>query len=188
MNFVENHGGKTAEELPALLAREHQIEALRRGDEDLGRVAQHRAALVVGGVARAGHHPNGRERTLLAFKQGPQLAEGGEKIQAHVAIQGLKRRQVESADGSARPATGYKVVDGGQKCCQGLAAASRRADQHMLARGDDGPRLGLRVRGRAKAFFEPPTNQWMKLFEGLPRHARELTRSRRRLLGIIVVS
>ena len=59
VDLVDDHPSDAAQRL-ARLRREHQVERLRRGDEDVGRVRQHLAPLVRPGCRRCARPPSAR--------------------------------------------------------------------------------------------------------------------------------
>ncbi len=52
VDLVEDHGGHPVQHQAAVRRGEDEVEALRRGDEDLGRVAQHPLPLARTGCRR----------------------------------------------------------------------------------------------------------------------------------------
>jgi hypothetical protein len=135
---------------------QHQVERLRRGDEDVGRLAQ------VGAPLRRRCVP-GAHRDLRPAHLAPQAA--GELLDAdqriaqvaiHVVGQRLERRDVEDPDPALlRRRRAAQAVDAPQECRQRLAAAGRRQHQGMRARGDVLPALRLHRRRPGEASLEP---------------------------------
>ena len=126
---------------------EHQVQRLRRGDEDVRRLAEHRLALSLRGIP-------GADRHLQVDADAPQR-------QAQVAVdvvgQRLERRDVDQPD----PGLGVllalsgQAVDRPQERGQRLARAGRGRDQDVIASGDGRPGQLLRRRGRVEGAGEP---------------------------------
>ena len=113
----------------------HQVERLGRGDQDVGRLAQHRLAILLRGVA--GAQP---DRDV-----GPDPGQRRPQVALDVVGEGLERRDVDELDPVAEPlGLARQAVDPPEERGQGLAGAGRRADQRVGAGRDRRParRLG----------------------------------------------
>ncbi len=146
---------------------EHEVERLRRGDEDVRRIAHDLAALVGRGVARAhGRADLGRLRARL-LRPGPRQLRYGRKgplqVAVHVGAEGLQRRHIQHAHapgpllprrGCAR-LLGHEGVDGPQERRQRLARARRRDHERVLAPRDGLPRPRLHLGRLAQCSGEP---------------------------------
>ncbi len=134
----------------ACLRREHQVQRLRRGDQDVGRLGDELPALLRRRVTRANGHPNAR------VEPGKRTAE----VAFDVVVERLERRDVQHAKtlSGRRGETVDRVQEGRQR----LAGPGRRLDQHVRARRDRGPAELLGGRRRSERALEPR-----------PRHRRE---------------
>ena len=146
-------------------AGQHEVERLRRRDQDVGWLAQHRLALALGRVAGTDGHP----------QVGTDPTQGHAQVAVDVIGERLERRDVHEADVSrqVRPAAllhpawlAGQLVYRPQERGQCLPRSGRRRDQDVLARRDRRPRLLLRRRGLGKRGFEPLTGAWAELLEG----------------------
>ena len=142
VHLVDDHGLDPAQHLPALRGEE-EIERLGGGDQDVGRRAQHLAALALVGVARP--HADRQRRA----EPGERAAE----VALDVVVERLQRRDVEQA----QPLAGARVeaVDPGQERRQRLARAGRCLHEHVRAARDHGPGGKLRRRRAGKRALEP---------------------------------
>ncbi len=80
-------------------AREQQVEALRRGDEDVRRPLRELPAVLPGRVAGAARDRDARLRLPEAVRGQRDPVEGGAQVALDVVRQRLERRDVEDADG-----------------------------------------------------------------------------------------
>ena len=143
VDLVDDHLLDLAEDLPCL-AREHQVERLGRGDEDVGRVAHHVAPLLLRRVPGADADPY----------FGADPAQRRAQVLLHVVGERLERRDVDQARAPGAR-LGDEPVERPQERRQRLARSGRRGDQRVLAGGDRRPRLRLRRRGRVERPAEP---------------------------------
>ncbi len=142
------------------LRREHQVERFRRGDQHVGRVAQHRRPLALRRVAGAHAHADVRAD---AAQRRPQIA-------LDVVAERLERRDVDEPElalaGVRRRRLGDEAVERPQKGGKRLAGAGGRRDQSMGAGGDRRPCLDLRGRGLRERPREPLTDLGSERREG----------------------
>ena len=163
VHLVDDHGLDAGQDLPRA-RREHQVEALRRRDEDVGRRAQHAPALLlrVSPVRTATR----RRRQLTP---GPRPSRGCRERYAQVAldvvVERLERRDVEHPQTLAR--LGHDAVEEPQERRERLARACRRAQQRVLARRDRRPAQRLRRRRRPERAVEPSPRMRREPFERL---------------------
>ncbi len=186
VDLVDDDGLAVAQGL-ARRGPEHQVQRLRRGDQDVGWVAQHLAAIP--GRRVAGAHGDARRPERLPQRLGRPRDSGQRRPQVALDVvgQGLQRRDVESphaasfyairepSKGSrtlprrlrwAKPssvhATAAELVQAPQEGRQRLSAAGRSQQQRVLATRDGGP-AGRLNRGRArKRPLEPPSGGRLK--------------------------
>jgi hypothetical protein len=156
----------------ACLRREHQVERLGGGDQDVGRRARDVLALFGRRVARA--HRDGRWRELGAEPFGRQRDAGdrGSQVLLDVDRERAQRGDVEHAaplrlGGHGR---GAQAVDGREKCCESLTGTCRCEQQRVLAGRDGGPALRLGAGRRAEARLEPGPGGRAEAFERGFRH------------------
>ena len=151
VDLVDDHRLDVAQRL-ARLRREHEVERLGRGDEDVGRVADEAAALV--GARVAGAHADGR--LVDRRRRGARPPAGCRRA----APAGSSRRRPRARAAATRRAAacacplvgrrlGHQPVDAPQERGERLARAGRGEDQRVVARGDGRPPLRLRL-GRAR--------------------------------------
>ena len=160
VHLVDDHVLDVAQDL-AGLARQQEVQALGRGDEDVGRPAGDLPSVLAGRVA--GPAGDGDRRSRIAELLGGEsdAGEGRPEISLDVVGQRLERRDVEDTDvtgvllGGSGAGVPGESVQREQERREGLAAAGRGMDERVLAPGDGlpAPRLGLG--GRLETGFEP---------------------------------
>jgi len=69
MDLIQDHGLETAQHSLAGAGAEHEIQAFRGCDQNLGRMAEHFPAIFLGGVTAPGHDPDIGKRFPLFFKK-----------------------------------------------------------------------------------------------------------------------
>ena len=155
VDLVDDDPGHPLEDLRAL-AGEQQIEALRSGDEDVGRVAQHALALRLGGVARAhAHRDVGRVEPHAPGRLG-DARERPAQVALHVVVQRLEGRDVEQPPGlAALQAVLRQAVEAPQEGGERLARPRGGHDERVIAGGDARPSLHLRRRRPLERPREP---------------------------------
>jgi hypothetical protein len=116
---------------------QHQVERLGGGDEDVGRAAQHRLAIALGGVA--GPDPD-LDLTADPLQRRAQVA-------LDVVGESLQGRDVDQPRAALVGGLGDEPVEPPEERRERLARPGRGRDQRVAAGGDRGPRLGL-GRGR----------------------------------------
>ena len=146
VDLVDDHRLGVHQEL-ARLRREHQVERLGCGDEHVGRRAQHRLALPLGGVAGADGDADVAADAL----------ERGAQVLLDVVRERLQGGDVDEA---AAPGFGGQAVEAPQERGERLSRARGRRYQHVLTAGDRGPRLGLRLGRTLEGAREPITDLW----------------------------
>ncbi len=167
VDLVQDHGPQPAQEAAAGLGGEEDVEALRCRDQHLGRMAEHPAALRLGGVAGAAEDAHRLGRGSGRGEARLQLGEGLQEVAADIVAEGAERRDVEHPHLTPVPLPGEQPVQGPQEGGQGLAGSGGGGDQDVLARGDVGPRGGLDGGGRAQAGLEPGPGGGAEELEGV---------------------
>ena len=144
VDLVDDHGLDVAQRL-AGLRREQQVERLRRGDQEVGRVADQRLALVGRRVAGAHRRPsgsrNGTPEPLGGEADARPAARAGSSPRRRRAPAAARCRGPGCAP-SRRRLGGDQPVDRGEERGEGLAGAGGCAQQRVPAGGDGGPRPG----------------------------------------------
>ena len=156
VDLVDDHPAHRAQRV-ACPRREHEIERLGRGDEDVGRRAQQRGAFLALGVA--GAHAHDRYVARHAEPFGRQLHASKRRAQVLVDVDG-ERAQRGHVEHPAAFEFGWHRLDGepvdrGEECRERLARAGRRHDQRVVAAGDDRPAFGLGRRELGERGGEP---------------------------------
>ena len=155
VDFVQDHGFDGGQGLAAPRGAQDEGQALRRGDEQFGRLAQHALAFAGRRVAAAGLGADAWERLATKLEEPFEFAQGLRQIAADVAVQRLQRRDVEHTGGARCGGAAREGVQRPQKGRERLAAAGGRRDDEVLTGGDAGPTVRLHVCGRAEAAAEP---------------------------------
>ena len=143
------------------LAGQQQVQALRRGDEDVGRVAREVAADVGGRVAGPDADRDVGRGLAQALRREADARERGTQVALDVVGQGLERADVQDADAAAvlaaglRAGVGDEAIERPEEGGEGLAAAGGRVDERVLARRDGRPAAVLRLRGPLERALEP---------------------------------
>ena len=145
----------------ARLAGQQQVEALRRGDQDVRRMPDEVAALGGRGVAGAARDRDARRLLPEALRGERDARERCAQVALHVVGEGLERADVQDADaaGNAARRRGPRILDEAiqapQERGQRLAAAGGGMDQGAAARADRRPALRLGRRGGLERRLEP---------------------------------
>ena len=142
-------------------AGQQQVQALRRRDQDVRRVAGELAAILGRGVA--GPAGDRDARRLLPSRWAARRDAGQRRPQValHVVGQRLERRDVQDPDVAGfgpRAARGWvagQAVEAPQEGGEGLAAPGRRVDERVAPGRDRGPAPRLRVGRGLEARPEP---------------------------------
>ena len=156
VDLVDDHGLRVAKQL-ARSRRQHQVERLRRRDQDVRRMAQHRRAL-------AGRRVAGADRN--ADVEG-EAAQRSPQIALDVVGERLQRRDVDEARSrlARRRALTHELVECPEERRERLARACRCRDQDVLAGCDRRPGLGLGGRWGLEGVLEPRADLWRKCAE-----------------------
>jgi hypothetical protein len=184
VNLVEDQRLDAAQQLPRA-RREQEEERLRRGDQDVRRLAEHRRAFLLRRVA--GTHRDAK----LRLKAGERAAQ----VPLDVVVERLQRGDVEdtqalsrrrgrgAAGGGAgvRPRRGgfaaaaynREPVDGGEERRKRLPRAGRRLNEDVAAARDRRPALLLGGRRRGEVPLEPGARLGAEDLQGI--HERRVT-------------
>ncbi len=150
----------TAQDL-ARLAGQQQVEALRRGDQDVRRMPDEVAAFGGRRVAGAARDRDVRRFLPEALRGERDAGERRAQVAFHVVGEGLQRADVQDANAAGIPARrrGPRILDEAiqapQERGQGLAAAGGGMDQGAATRTDRRPALRLGRRGSLERRLEP---------------------------------
>ena len=155
VDFVQDdrlHGGQR---LSAAHRGEQQIQALRRGDEQFRRAAQHALAVAGFGVAAARLHAEVRKRHGCGGKAFADGGDGFGEVGADVVVERFQGGDVQHPGRAWLGLAGGEGIDGPEKGRQRLAAAGGRCDQQMFAGGDARPASPLHIRRFPESRSEP---------------------------------
>ena len=142
VHLVHDHRLDAAQRL-ARLRGQHQEERLGRRDQDVRRLLDELAALLLRGVAGADADAQLRAQT----------GERPAQVPLDVVVERLQRRDVEEPEAAARARV--EPVDPVEEGGERLARAGRRLDEDVAAGRDRGPARGLRGRRRGEGVLEP---------------------------------
>ena len=165
VNLVDDDGVHAAQGFARPLGREHQVEGLWGGDEDVRRAGDEGAAARGLGVAGADADADLGER--LAARLG-QFADGGQRgleVALDVVAEGLERRDVDDAGDGIEfllLAAADELVDPDQEGGEGLAGSGWGRDEGVAAGADGRPGGGLGVGWRFERRAEPVGHEGMK--------------------------
>ncbi len=144
VDLVDDHRFDAGEDL-ADGRGHHQVEGLRRGDQDVGRRLRHRPTVFLRRVAG----PQA-DRDV-----GADAAQRGAQVALDVVGERFQRRDVDDADAGAELRRAGEAVDPPEEAGQGLAGAGGGADQRVLAAGDRRPAARLGRRRPGEGGLEP---------------------------------
>jgi hypothetical protein len=168
VDFIHDHRARGGQRRTARLAGEQDVERFGRSDQDVRRLPPHAAAVglrrVPGAHQRADLDVRIAERHQLLPDAGQRLLQ----VAVDVVGQRLERRDVHHARLVAQLAAhpqAHQRIDGGEKGGQRLAGTGGRGDQHVPARLDQRPGLGLRQRGNGVGAPEPVRHRGMERIE-----------------------
>lgn len=180
VNLVHDHGAHRAQDVLCPGAGEYQVERFGRGDQDVGRVAEHGPPLPLGRVA-------GPDRYLNLWEVEPQVTrflanpgQGRAQVALNVVVQRFQGGDVDDA----YPRRVHRLVFGRwvrrsprqlpkqlvntpQERRQGLAGAGRSQDERVVAALNGRPALSLRWRGLTKRLQKPLPDRWGKSLQDL---------------------
>ena len=155
------------------LAREQEVQALGRRDEDVRRMPDEVAPLVRRRVAGPARDRDPRRLHAQALRGERDPGERRAEVALHVVGERLERGDVQRADGALDAALGRRArlvdqaVEAPQERRERLAAAGRRVDQRVVALADRRPALGLGRRGGLERRLEPGPDGGPERREGI---------------------
>ena len=172
VDLVDDDGLDTAQRLPRV-RREHEVEALGRGDQQVGRVAHERLALPRGGVAGAQADRGLGVGQPEAFGGQPDAGQRRAEVLLDVEGQGPQRRQVEEA-GPALLGLGRRRRTRAGRCPTGRRPASCRSP------------VGAQMRVCWPAAMAGQPSAWAAVGSGnaAANHSRTAGENRSRSMGI----
>jgi hypothetical protein len=156
VDFIDDHRVDGPQPLTGV-RRQQQKERLRRGDEDVGRLAQEARAFVRRRVARPDGDLRRVDGDVLRVREVRDAGQRRAQVALDVDGQGLQRRDVEDAAAllPRRHRREHQPVEAPQKRGQRLAAAGRRKDERRLAAGNRRPPELLWCGRRGECAAEP---------------------------------
>ena len=158
VDFVDDYGANRAQDLARALRRQHQVERLGCGDQDLRRPLDNRLTLGLGCVPGAQPHADPGQRNAALVGQLADLGQRLLEVATDVVGQRLERRDIEDARLVRQLSTltlADQLVDPGQEGRQRLARPGRSGNQAVLPCPNRGPAILLRIRRLAEAIDEP---------------------------------
>ena len=161
VDFVDNDGVNGLEHFAASLGSEENVKRFGRGDEDVGRMLKHGAALVHEGVAGTDGGTDFRHEEAAFESQALNFAKGDFEVGFDVVAKGFQRRDVEDFGTIAEftsESLANEGIDAGEKGSERFAGTSRRRDERGGAAEDVWPALFLRLGGSAEASEKPFAN------------------------------
>ena len=166
MNFIDDHRLDGRKHLAPATSREQDIERLGRGDQQVGRLAEHRGPFALRRVAGANRYPDVRQ---LGIQRG-QFGERPLQIFLHVVAESPQRRDVDDA-GLVRKrfALTSEVVDRREIASNRFAGAGGGGNQRVMPLANQRPATALGFGGFAKAIGKPTLNRRIKIGQ---RHTR----------------
>ena len=147
VDLVDDHRLGAGQEL-ASLRGQHQVQRLGRGDEDVGRMASHRSAFALRGVAGADRH-----RDIP-----PDPPQRCAQVALDVVGERLQRRDVDQpgrSPGVLGEGVGREAIEAPEEGGQRLPRAGGGRDQDVVGGGDGRPRLALSGRRLGEGGLEP---------------------------------
>ena len=170
VDLVDDHRAHRAQRLAALPRRDHQVERLRRGDQQVGRTPEHRDAGRGCGVAGADLGADLRQLDVELPSHRADFGEGNLEIVVDVVGQGLERGDVDDPGLVGELALPLRIadqtIDADQEGGQRLSGAGGSGDQGVAAPGDGRPARGLGLgRSTGKTSLEPGANDGMEGLE-----------------------
>ena len=158
VNFIHNHGLDIAQNRPALVGREQNVERLRRRHQNVRRTLQHQPTVFRQRVAGTHRSANLWHQQPALRCQRQNLSQRPFQIFLDVVAQRLQRRNVENfrpVHQLASQRLAHQPVNASQKGSESFARPRRRGNQRGPPRQNVRPALLLRLRRRPKLPHKP---------------------------------
>jgi hypothetical protein len=166
MDLVDDNRPHLAKDLAALLGRQQDEERLRRRDQNVWRLPQHRLPLPSHRISGADRGAYRRQCVSPALRKRRDLRQGSFQILVDVVAERLEGRDVKSVSpvrkGPFR-CRADQFVQANQEGRQCLSRSGGRRDQHILPGADLRPALELGLGGAREHRVEPSGDKGMKL-------------------------
>ncbi len=162
VDLVDDDCVHAAQMLTALLRREQDVQRFGRGDQDVRRGLQHRAALGRRRVARPDSRAHRRAQVAALEGELLNFAQGGFQVLLNVVGERLERRNINHLGLTAEAPfdrLADQSVDADEERRERLARTGRRGNQHRFFGEDHGPAELLGLGGGAKTAHEPLLHQ-----------------------------
>ena len=163
VNLIHDHRPHRAQNLARAPRRQHQVQRLRRRDQNLRRPLDNLLALGRCRIARAQPYPNLRNRDVPLRSQLLNLAQRLLQVALNVVRQRLQRRDIQNPHlirqlAALVNALADQLIDPGQKRRQRLARPGRSRNQTVLPRPNRRPTYLLSLRSPRKPPQKPLTD------------------------------
>ena len=168
MNFIQDDRVYLMQDVHAATRREHDVQAFRRGYQNLRGLPQHAPSLFRFRIAATHRNADVGEGLARRCKSCRKFGQRQGQVFADVIVQSLERTDIEYAGCTGFQFAGCEAVQGPEKGGQCFATAGRCGNQQMLTPGNTRPGHGLNIRRLAVSFGEPLPDNGMKLIHGLP--------------------
>src|SRR5579875_3381710 len=165
MNLIDDHGRHAAEEFPRSLRGQQNVERLGRGDQDVGRLAQHSPAIAHRRIAGSYRGANRSEARPVPAGALDQLAQRHFEALANVVAQRLERRDIDDPNlvgELAARGTPDQIVEAKRKGGERLPGAGRGRDEDVAAGPDQRPAAELWLSRVTIASNEPLADERVK--------------------------
>ena len=165
MQLIDDDPANRLQLLTETAGGQQDEQRLRRGDEDLRRTAQHRAALARGSIAGAQPGANRGQGKSATRRGSAHSAQWLLQVQPDIVGQRLERGDVKHrhlVGEESGLGLDDELVDRPQKGRQRLAAAGGSAQQGVVPAADQRPSQFLDCRRPAQTAFEPGSDQRME--------------------------
>ncbi len=134
---------------------QEQVQRFRRGDENMGRLAQEPLPFHLRSIAGADGNVDFRQWLLEAPGKIRNAFQGNLQIAIDVVIERFQRRYVQDLHSGGNRILPPQSVKAGKERGQGLARSGRRQDEGILAGSNGRPTLPLRRRRPSQGMAKP---------------------------------
>ena len=139
VNLINDEGIDARQGVATRARGQHEVETLRRGDENLRWMAEQPTSFAGAGVTAARGDAYFRHGRASSGELRAQVRKRRNKVALYVISECLQGRNVEDASGSEACGILDQAVERPEKRRQGLAAAGGCAHQQVFASRDDRP-------------------------------------------------